>query len=266
MIWRFVNQKMTERIQKVLSQWGIASRRKAEKMIVAGRVKLNGQIATLGDKVDLAQDKLEVDNQLIQAINRPTPIYLLLNKPLGVVSTCSDPQGRPTVIDLLPKKFHQNQGIHPVGRLDFYSTGALILTNDGNLTLNLTHPRYHLPKTYFVWLDKHPTKHDLELWRKGIMLGKHKTLPAKVKVIKQKQNKTLLEIILVEGKNRQIRRVAEKLGFKVVSLHRTAIGSITLLNNSGKNLSLGEYRHLTSKEITFLAQSYKTEPLTISRT
>lgn len=243
---------MAERIQKILSQWGIASRRKAEKMILAGRVRLNGQIAVLGDKADLAKDKLEVDSQIIQKIARPASVYLLLNKPLGVVSTCNDPQGRTTVIELLPNELRQKQGIHPVGRLDLYSTGALILTNDGNLTLNLTHPRYHLPKTYHVWLDKCPTKYDLELWCKGIMLDERKTLPAKVKVIQQKQNKALLEIVLFEGKNRQIRRVAAKLGFKVVSLHRTAIGSITLLDESGQNLSLGDYRHLTKKEVRFL--------------
>ena len=255
---------MTERIQKILSQWGIASRRKAEKMILAGRVKLNGQIAVLGDKADLAKDQLEVDNQLIQKIDRPTLVYILINKPLGVVSTCSDPQGRPTVIDLLPKNLNQNQGIHPVGRLDFYSTGALILTNDGNLTLNLTHPRYHLPKTYHVWLDNHPTKHDLELWREGIMLDKRKTLPAKVKVIRQKQHKTLLEIVLVEGRNRQIRRIAEKLGFKVISLHRIAIGSITLSSNSGTSLPQGAYRHLTSDEVTFLNQSFNAKFSTVT--
>ena len=243
---------MTERIQKILSQWGIASRRKAEKMILAGRVRLNDRVAVLGDKADLSRDKLEVDRQIIQDFARPAPVYLLLNKPLRVVSTCSDPQGRTTVIDLLCDRLKQKQGIHPVGRLDFYSTGALLLTNDGSLTLNLTHPRYHLPKTYYVWLDKYPTEHDLELWCKGIMLDGRKTLPAKVRVIQQKQNNALLEIVLFEGKNRQIRRVAEKLGFKVISLHRTAIGSITLLDESGKNLSLGEYRHLTKKEVRFL--------------
>lgn len=244
-----------DRIQKVLSQWGIASRRQAEKMIVAGRVKLNNRTATLGDKVDLAIDKLEVDNQIIKKERRPSHVYLLLNKPLGVVSTCNDPQKRVTVIDLLPNYLQQGQGIHPVGRLDINSTGALILTNDGTLTLNLTHPRYHLPKTYHVWLNGCPTNRDLELWRKGVVLSEGKTLPAKVKILKQKQTRTLLEIVISEGKNRQIRRIAEQLGFEVVSLHRTAIASISLQTESGAKLSQGDYRHLTKREITFLQKT-----------
>lgn len=243
---------MTERIQKVLSQWGIASRRQAEKMILTGRVKLNDRIAVLGDKVDLSKDKLQVDERIIENIHRPASIYLLLNKPLGVVSTCHDPQKRPTVIDLLPNHLNQGQGIHPVGRLDINSSGALLLTNDGKLTLNLTHPRYHLPKTYHVWLDGCPTNQDLDVWRKGIMLFGRITLPAKIKVLQQEKTKTLLEIILIEGRNRQIRRVAEALGFKVMALHRTAIASITLRTESGKNLSLGKYRHLTDEEVKFL--------------
>jgi 23S rRNA pseudouridine2605 synthase len=149
----------------------------------------------------------------------------------------------------------QGQGIHPVGRLDINSTGALILTNDGTLTLNLTHPRYHLPKTYHVWLDGCPTERDLELWRKGVMLSEGKTLPAKVKILKQKQTKTLLEIVITEGRNRQIRRIAEQLGFEVVSLHRTAIASISLQTESGVQLFKGDYRHLTKKEVTFLQKT-----------
>lgn len=246
---------MAERIQKVLSQWGIASRRQAEKMIVAGRVKLNNRTATLGDKVNVAKDKLEVDNRKIEQKHRPSHIYLLLNKPLGIVSTCNDPQKRVTVIDLLPNDLKQGRGIHPVGRLDLNSTGALILTNDGTLTHNLTHPRYHLPKTYHVWLNGCPTERDLELWRKGVMLAEGKTLPAKVKILKQKPTKTLLEIVITEGRNRQIRRIAEQLGFEVVSLHRTAIASISLHTKSGAILSQGEYRYLTKAEIKLLQKT-----------
>jgi 23S rRNA pseudouridine2605 synthase len=255
---------VTERIQKVLSQWGIASRRQAEKMILARRVKLNERIAVLGDRVDLNIDKLEVDGQVIQYNHRPTLIYLLLNKPLGVVSTCNDPQQRSTVIDLLPESLKQGQGIHPVGRLDINSSGALLLTNDGNLTLNLTHPRYHLPKTYHVWLDGCPTDRDLDIWRKGVMLFEQKTLPAKVRILQQKQTKTLLEIILIEGKNRQIRRVAEQLGFKVIVLHRIAIASITLRTESGNKLSQGDYRHLTTEEVTFLQKTVKNKSLNLA--
>ncbi len=255
---------MPERVQKVLSQWGIASRRKAEKMIVEGRIKINGQIASLGDKADLKVDILHVDDKLIKISDRPQFIYLLLNKPTGVVSTCFDPQNRSTVIDLLSKDLKQGTGIHPVGRLDFASSGALILTNDGKLTLGLTHPRYHLPKIYHVELDCSPKRKDLAMWRKGIMLDGRKTLPAKVRLIKSdcqdsrsRNSEKTIEIILTEGRNRQIRRVAEKLGYQVKKLHRIAIGSITL--NLGKHtLSQGKYRHLQKNEINFLKNSFNT--------
>ena len=249
---------MPERVQKVLSQWGIASRRKAEKMILEGRIQINGKTANLGDKADLAVDTLHVDGKIIQASDRPQFIYLLLNKPTGVVSTCSDPQNRSTVIDLLSQDLKQGTGIHPVGRLDFASSGALILTNDGKLTLSLTHPRYHLPKTYHVELDCSPKRKDLVMWRKGVMLEGKKTLPAKVELIKSDTSKKTISIVLTEGRNRQIRRVAEKLGYRVKKLHRVAIGSISL-NSLGKNtLSQGKYRHLQKTEIDFLKNSFNT--------
>lgn len=247
---------MAERVQKILSQWGIASRRQAEKIILAGRVKLNGHIVQLGDKADLAIDKLEIDGKEIKTQNRPKLVYLLLNKPANVVSTCSDPQNRTTVLDLLPTKLKEGQGIHPVGRLDFESTGALLLTNDGELTLSLTHPRYHLPKTYHVWLDNRPNQTELNRWRKGVMISGRKTLPAQVKVIKYKQNNTLIEVILTEGRNRQIRRIAEQLGFKVLELHRTSIGSISLQSADGSPLPLGHYRYLQPAEINLLKHQF----------
>ena len=251
---------MSERVQKVLSQWGIASRRKAEKMILARRIKINGQTASLGDKVDLNVDTLHVDEKLIELSSRPNLIYLLLNKPTGVMSTCFDPQHRPTVIDLLPKKLQENTGIHPVGRLDFASSGALILTNDGDLTLRLTHPRYHLPKVYRVELNRSLTKKDLALWRQGIMLDGKKTLPAKIELIQAHKLGKTIKIILREGRNRQIRRVAEKLGYQVQKLHRIAIGSINIDTLEGDGLTEGKYRHLQPKEINFLKNSYYKQP------
>ncbi|BAZ46389.1 pseudouridine synthase [Chondrocystis sp. NIES-4102] len=247
---------MTQRVQKVLSQWGIASRRKAETMILAGRIKINGQTAKLGDKVDLSTDVLCVDDQVIGNKQRPQLLYILLNKPPGVVSTCADPQNRSTVIDLLPANLSQGTGIHPVGRLDFASSGALILTNDGDLTLGLTHPRYHLPKTYLVDLDRPLTQADLKLWSLGVKLDGRKTLPAKIKLIKSDQYKTRIEIILTEGRNRQIRRVAEQLGYQVLRLHRLAIGSITLKTCDHLELSSGQYRPLETKEINLLKKSF----------
>ena len=247
---------MAERVQKVLSQWGIASRRKAEQMIVAGRVQVNGKTAKLGDRVDLAVDLLLVDDKAVRSTHRPQLIYLLLNKPVGVVSTCFDPQNRSTVIDLLPRYLGQTTGIHPVGRLDLASSGALILTNDGEFTLGLTHPRYHLPKTYIVKLDRSPASKDLALWRKGIILDGRKTLPAKVSLLNSDKAAKTIEIVLTEGKNRQIRRVARQLGYRVQKLHRIAIGTITLSLDNNLELTPGKYRHLKQTEINFLKNSY----------
>ena len=243
---------MAERIQKILSQWGIASRRQAEKMILAGRVRVNGTVAHLGQKADLSTDRLEVDGVQIKPNLRPQLIYILLNKPSGVVSTCRDGRNRPTVLDLLPAELQQGYGIHPVGRLDADSTGALILTNDGDLTLSLTHPRYHLPKTYEVLVSGHPSPSVLKLWREGVILSGKKTLPALVKILKSGKSETLLEIVLTEGRNRQIRRVADRLGFQVIELHRTAIGNIKLQPSKKDFLPIGQYRFLTDSELDFL--------------
>jgi pseudouridine synthase len=235
---------MSQRVQKILAQWGIASRREAERLILAERVKVNGKVVKLGDKADPNQDDLTVDGHSIHNKTRPELIYLLLNKPLGVISTCADPQGRTTVLDLLSPLLRSQQGIHPVGRLDANSTGALILTNDGALTLKLTHPRYHLAKTYHVCLQGHPTKTILEDWQQGVWLDGKKTLPTQIQVLEKSTNQTCLEIILQEGRNRQIRRVAAQLGFRVISLHRIAIGSIFLT----PSLATGSYRFLTDVE------------------
>lgn len=247
---------MTERVQKVLSQWGIASRRKAETMILAGRIQINGQTAKLGDKVDLARDILCVDGKEVATKQRPQLLYLLLNKPPGVVSTCVDPQSRSTVIDLLPDNLKQGTGIHPVGRLDFASSGALILTNDGDLTLGLTHPRYHLPKTYLVDLDRPLTQADLKLWSQGIKLDGRKTLPAKIRLVQSRKYNTTIEIVLTEGRNRQIRRVAKQLGYQVLRLHRLAIGSITLNFCDNLELPQGQHRHLEINEVNLLKNSF----------
>lgn len=250
-----------ERVQKILSRWGVASRRQAEKMILSGRVRLNGQIVHLGQKADLRVDLLEVDGQPIQINDRPKLVYLLLNKPAGVVCTCRDPQQRQTVIDLLPASLNQGQGIHPVGRLDTASTGALLLTNNGQITLRLTHPRYHLPKNYHVWVAGNPPESVLDSWRQGIILSGQKTLPAQVKILRRCIDKTLLEVILKEGRNRQIRRVAEQLGYQVLHLHRTAIGSIKLKSANHSFLKSGQYRYLAQWEVDFLRnQAHLTQP------
>lgn len=243
---------MDERLQKILAQWGIASRRQAEQMILAGRVRLNGNIVQLGQKANPDRDRIEVDGVPVYATDRPQSVYLLLNKPPGVVSTCSDPRAKSTVLDLLPPELRSGQGIHPVGRLDADSTGALLLTNDGKLTFCLTHPRHSVSKTYQVWVKGDPPEPVLQAWRQGVILSGRKTLPAEVRVLDRARDRTMLEVVLSEGRNRQIRRVAEQLGYPVVHLHRTAIGSIQLQPPSEPILPAGCCRSLTNSEIIFL--------------
>jgi len=238
---------MRDRLQKILSRHGIASRRGAEQMILAGRVSVNGKIVTeLGMKADPEGDRIKVDGKLLQT-NAPEFIYLLLNKPIGVVSTCDDPQGRKTVLDILPSQY---QHIYPVGRLDYNSSGALILTNDGDFANYLMHPRHHVAKTYEVWVKDIPSNQIIKQWQDGIILDDKITLPATVNILKveRSQNpRTQLQIVLAEGRNRQIRRVAEQLGHPVLALHRVAIASILLTT-----LKLGAYRLLSDREIKIL--------------
>ncbi len=234
---------MVERLQKILSQWGIASRRQAEVMISAGRVYVNGQVAYLGQQADPVVDQIAVDGVAIAPGNRPDPHYVLLHKPLGVVSTCSDPWGRSTVLDLLGADLH-GVGLHPVGRLDVDSTGALLLTNDGLLTFQLTHPRHHIPKTYEVWVKGDPQPDVLRQWQEGVRLDGQRTLPAEVTVVASTPSQTCLQVVLREGRNRQIRRVAELLGHPVIALHRRAIGPLEL-----QQLPSGRHRPLTRHEI-----------------
>ncbi|WP_072016387.1 pseudouridine synthase [Neosynechococcus sphagnicola] len=248
---------MTERLQKILSQWGIASRRQAEQMIRDGRVRLNGEVVLqLGQQASPDLDRIEVDGQAVEPLYRPATVYLLLHKPVAVVSTCHDPWHRSTVLDLLPESWRTGQGIHPVGRLDYQSTGALLLTNDGALTFGLTHPRHHIAKTYRVWVQGQPPEPVLQQWRQGVLLSGKRTLPAEVQVVQRQIGQTLLHIILHEGRNRQIRKVAEQLGHPVVQLHRTAIGAIQLAS-----LPEGHYRCLTNAEIRFLRQQINQTPV-----
>jgi len=252
---------MEERLQKILAQWGIASRREAEEMIRRSRVCINGIVAHLGQKVDPQRDKISVDGKQLSPQQRPRLIYLLLHKPAGVVSTCYDPQGRKTVLDLLPTQLRVGSGLHPVGRLDAESTGALILTNDGNLTFGLTHPSHSIPKTYQVLIKGHPSLAVLENWREGVVLDGKKTLPAQVTLIESLAKNTHLEIILKEGRNRQIRRVAQQLGYPVIKLHRTSIGPIQLKTPKLPFLTEGKYRLLKDAEIRFLQECIKHLPV-----
>ncbi|MEM9767341.1 MAG: pseudouridine synthase, partial [Cyanobacteria bacterium P01_D01_bin.71] len=211
-------------------------------------------VAELGQKADPQRDRIKIDGRELTGRDRPHAYYGLLHKPLRTVSTCQDPQGRRTVLDLLPQKLQRASGIHPVGRLDYHSTGALILTNDGELTYQLTHPRHHVPKTYRVVVRGCPSADALKRWRAGIFLSGCQTAPAKVTVLSTKSpGQTVLEVVLWEGRNRQIRRTAEQLGHSVIHLHRVAIGPIHL-----GSLKSGHIRPLTSRELNQLRQATNT--------
>ena len=179
----------------------------------------------------------------------PTPTTLLLNKPPGVLSTCHDPRGRPTVLDLLRPEQRQGLGIHPVGRLDVDSRGALLLTNDGALTLQLTHPRYGHRKTYRVWLAGRPHPATLDRWREGVPLDGRPSRAVGVRTVRQRQDATLLELVMREGRNRQIRRTAEVLGHPVLDLQRFAIGDLRL-----DDLQEGHWRPLDPGECRYLVE------------
>ncbi|WP_247218021.1 pseudouridine synthase [Synechococcus sp. C9] len=230
-----------ERLQKILAHRGVAARRQAEALIRAGQVWVNGRPAQVGQKCDPQVDEITVRGQPLPPA--PAHWYYLLHKPVGVVSTCADPQGRPTVRDFLPPDLPP---LYPVGRLDYDSSGALLLTNDGALTLALTHPRHPVWKTYRVWVQGQPTPQVLAQWRQGVPLDGQKTLPAQVRMLRKTGHQTLLEIQLREGRNRQIRRVAAQLGYPVLRLHRQAIGDIQL-----GTLPVGHLRPLTPQEQAF---------------
>ncbi len=231
------------RLQKILSAAGICSRREAEILIKRNIVLLNGKTANLGDKADPKIDNISVNGrQIPQNLERKT---ILLNKPKKIISSCSDDHGRKTVISLLPPDLRK--GMYPIGRLDYDSRGAILITNNGDLTLRLTHPRFNHPKFYSVWVKGIPTKSTLTRWREGIELDGRLISKSSVNIVRNKGDNALLEIILREGRNRQIRRVSEILGHKVIDLKRVAISSIKL-----NGLKEGEWRHLSHNELLSL--------------
>ena len=238
---------MHQRLQKLMSSAGHCSRRQAEELLRQGRVDVNGTIAALGDQADPETDLICVDGT---PLAKQTPErVLLLNKPPGVISSCHDPQGRETVLDLIPAELRQ--GLHPVGRLDADSRGALLLSNQGELTLKLTHPRYAHSKTYRVMVTGIPDHWKLERWRQGLELDGSRTLPASVKLLHSKRGHSTLEVILREGRNRQIRRIASLLGHSVLDLQRVAIAGLALgATEEGcwRQLSRREWQGLISSQ------------------
>ncbi|HUT21798.1 MAG TPA: pseudouridine synthase [Candidatus Bipolaricaulota bacterium] len=223
------------RLQKYLADCGIASRRSAEELILRGKVKVNGKtVKELGVKVDL-KDKVEFNGKIVKPEQKK--IYIMLNKPIGYLSTVKKGKEKgKTVLDLVKVK----ERLFPIGRLDKDSSGLLILTNDGDLALKLTHPRFEKEKEYSVTVDKEITKSFIEQMKKGVKITEGKTLPAKVKQTDSKN----FQIVLREGKNRQIRRMCESLGYRVRSLSRIRINKLKLAG-----LKSGEFRYLNEEEI-----------------
>mgnify|MGYP001457506791 CR=1 FL=1 len=231
------------RLQKIISESGLLSRRKADLLIRQGRVTLNGRQALIGEKADPCSDHILVNGKALpQKINHKV---FLLNKPHGVISSCQDNHGRKTILSLIPTNLRR--GMYPVGRLDSDSRGAILLTNNGDLTLRLTHPKYSHAKTYLVWVSGLPSQSTLNNWRQGILLDSKMTMPATIEVMEIINHNTLLQIILKEGRNRQIRRITTLLGHPVQDLQRIAISNIKL-----NDLQEGKWRELKTNELISL--------------
>ena len=241
---------MNERLQKLIAGQGITSRRKAEELITSGRVSVNGQIVSqLGAKADIDKDHIRVDGKLLHGRSRE--IYIMLNKPRGYVSTVSDPEGRPTVMDLVKAA---GTRVYPVGRLDYLSEGLLLLTNDGELAYKLTRASSGIPKTYLVKVSGRPAEALIAKLRGGVMIGgqqpgprlrRVKTAPAKIRLIKEADN-PWYEVTLIEGRNRQIRRMFEEIGHHVEKIRRVGYGPLKL------DVPPGEFRSLSAMEINSL--------------
>ncbi|MDI7275338.1 MAG: pseudouridine synthase [Anaerolineae bacterium] len=227
-----------ERLQKVLAHAGVASRRRAEEIIQAGKVRVNGEVVTeLGTKVDPDRDVIQVEGRTV----RPqAPVYLVLNKPRGVLSAASDARGRTTVVDLV----RHHARLYPVGRLDLESEGLVLLTNDGALALRLAHPRYEHEKEYRVLVTGRPDEEALQRLREGIGLEGGRTRPARVSVERQGEEGTWLRIVLREGRKRQIRRMLEAVGYGALRLIRVRMGPLEL-----GRLKPGQYRPLSPAEL-----------------
>ena len=237
---------MHMRLNKYLAHAGVCSRREADRWIAEGRVSVNGAvIMELGDKVDPERDKVLANGRPVR-VEAEKPVYILLNKPAGRVVSVKDPFGRPTVMDLLA---HVPARVYPVGRLDLETEGALLLTNDGELALRLTHPRYGVVKVYEARVEGEPDDADLDKVRKGIFLEGRKTAPARVQVVHRGHRNATLTVEIHEGRKREIRKMFEAVGFPVAGLVRTSFAGLTL-----EGLRSGQWRYLTRHEIERLRE------------
>jgi len=232
-----------ERLQKYMARCGVASRREAETIILAGRVKVNKKTVTeLGTKVDEDNDKVFLDGELIRPEKKL--YYIMLNKPKGYVTTAKDEFDRKTVLELVSDV---DARLYPVGRLDYDSEGLLLLTNDGDFAFRMTHPKQHIPKKYRAIVSGTPDVGHVMQLRRGVEIDGYVTKPAKVEIGDTRENTTQLNITISEGKNRQIRRMCEAVGFPVIKLTRVSIGNVTL-----GNLPKGKWRHLSEGELNLL--------------
>ncbi|MPW25201.1 pseudouridine synthase [Alkalibaculum sp. M08DMB] len=230
------------RLQKYLATQGIDSRRKCEEHIKNGRVRVNDEIITdMGFKVDPNVDLILFDNKQVQV--EEEKIYIMINKPRNYVSTVKDNFSRKTVLDLIKIKSR----VYPVGRLDYDTQGLLLLTNDGDFTYSLTHPKHHINKTYIAKVKGRPTKMEISKFENGLVIDDYKTSKASFKIIREDRDNTLVEIIIWEGRNRQIRKMCEEIGHPVITLTRISIGQLHL-----GDLQVGKFRYLTDKEINLL--------------
>jgi len=231
------------RLQKYLAENGVASRRKSEELIVKGLVKVNDKVASeLGTKINPGTDKVEYNGKIIGKIKKKL-VYVLLNKPIGYVTTAKEQFNRPTVMDLLKDI---DIRLVPVGRLDMYTSGALILTNDGDFVYKVTHPKFEVEKTYIATLKGQVLEEEVEKLRNGVEIDKYISGKAKVKLIKYDEEKNIsrLAITIHEGRNREVRKMCEAIDRKVLALHRDKIGNIGV-----KPLKIGEWRYLLEKEV-----------------
>ncbi|MFR7976392.1 MAG: pseudouridine synthase [Intestinibacter bartlettii] len=233
------------RINKYIALCGVASRRKAEELILAGRVTVNDEVMTeLSYKVDEENDIVKVDDKLIKEENKL--VYILLNKPEGYITTVKDQFDRPSVLDLVSDI---KERVYPIGRLDYETSGLLLLTNDGDLTYKLTHPKHEIDKTYVARVKGKLTKEEIERFKTGLKIEDYTTAPAKLKVIKydEQRDSSLLEIKIHEGKNRQVRKMCKAINHPVLRLRRSAMGKIKI-----GDCEIGKYRYLTEDEIKYL--------------
>lgn len=235
--------KMEERLQKYMARCGVASRRKCEEIILAGRVKVNDNVIDeLGTKINVHNDEIKVDNMVI--VPEEKKVYIALNKPIGYISAVKDDRGRKTLLDIVKV----DERIYPIGRLDYDTSGLIFLTNDGDVYNNIMHPRVSIDKTYVATIKGVISSREIELFEKGINIGDYITAPGKCKLIKAHIESCDVAITIHEGRNRQVRRMCEAIGHPVIKLKRTSIGKIKL----EKELKEGQWRYLTEKEIEYL--------------